>query len=112
MAKNEIFRHGDHMSLPVPSGTKPGDPVKVGALNGVAQTAVNEGGNPEGHASVWLSGVHTFPVTGAVEAVGAPIYIADGALNAEGTDVFGIALATQSADGDLPVKIIQTGATA
>lgn len=119
MAKNEQFRHADHLSLPVPSGTVSGDPVRVGILNGVAQTnrsttANPSGGNPDGHASVWLDGSHHFPVTGAVENVGDPIYIfADGTLQAAavaGEPVFGAALATQAGDGTIPVKIIQAGA--
>jgi predicted RecA/RadA family phage recombinase len=117
MAKNEHLRHADHVSLPVPAGTASGDPVKVGVLNGVAQTdratASNPGGgNPDGHASVWLDGSHHFPVTGAVDAVGQAIYIADGALTAtaEGGTLFGAALETQAGDGTIPVKIIQAGA--
>ena len=31
MAGNEVFRDGDRVSLPVPSGKKSGDPVRVGA---------------------------------------------------------------------------------
>ena len=112
MARNEQFRHANHISLPVPAGTVAGDPVRVGVLNGVAQTdrattANWGGGNAEGHASVWLDGSHTFPVTGAVTEVGQAIYITDGALTATaGGALFGAALATQAEDGDLPVKII------
>lgn len=117
MAKNEHLRHADHISLPVPAGVTSGDPVRVGILNGVAQTnratAANPaGGNPDGHASVWLDGSHHFPVAGAVESIGQAIYIADGALTAtaEGGALFGAALATQAGDGTIPVKIIQAGA--
>lgn len=112
MAKNEHLRYANHISLPVPSGTKSGDPVRVGVLNGVAETARGEGGNASDSASVWLDGSHAFPVTGAVDAIGQAIYIADGALTAtaEGGDLYGAALATQSADGNIPVKILQAGA--
>ncbi|UVY83800.1 DUF2190 family protein [Brachybacterium sp. NBEC-018] len=119
MAKNEHLRNANHISLPVPSGTVAGGPVRVGILNGVAQTnrATSTdwaGGNLPGEASVWLDGSHYLPVTGAVEAIGQAIYIADGALTATEPEtdgvVFGAALATQAGDGTIPVKIIQAGA--
>jgi predicted RecA/RadA family phage recombinase len=111
MATNEHLRHADHVSLPVPDGTKTGDPVRVGVLNGVAQTNPGEGGNKTGEATVWLDGSWNVPVKGAVDA-GAAVYIADGALSGDGTDVFGAALTGQSADGTLPVKILQAVAGA
>ena len=60
MALNEHLRHANHLSLPVPAGTKSGDPVRVGILNGVAQTNRASatdwaGGNVEGEA---LSLIH------------------------------------------------------
>lgn len=114
MARNEHLRHANHISIPVPAGTVSGAPVRVGILNGVAETAINEGGNPTGHASVWLDGSHYLPVTGAVAKVGDPVYIGtDGKLAAaKGTGgvVFGAALATQAGDGTIPVKIIQAAA--
>lgn len=116
MAKNEHLRHANHVSLPVPEGTVSGDPVRVGVLNGVAQTnrATADdwaGGNKDGEASVWLDGSHHLEVTGAVSEVGQAVYIADGALtSAEGGDLFGAALATQAGDGTIPVKILQAGA--
>ena len=63
MAKNEHLRHANHVSLPVPAGTVSGDPVRVGILNGVAQTDRAStsnwgGGNAAGEASVWLDGSH------------------------------------------------------
>lgn len=115
MARNEHLRHANHISLPVPSGIKAGDPVRVGVLNGVAQTnrATSTdwaGGNTVGEATVWLDGSHHLPVAGAVAAIGDPVYIlADGTLAAEsatGAALFGAALATQSADGEIPVRII------
>lgn len=111
MALNETFRDADHLSLPVPSGVKSGDPVAVGAIVGVAQTHRGGGGNATDHATVWTKGAFDLPVTGAVENVGAPVYIADGALTATApaTDpvIFGYALATQAADGTITVKIAQ-----
>src|SRR5690606_29162148 len=101
MAKNEHLRHANHVSLPVPADTVAGDPVRVGILNGVAQTNRASatdwaGGNAVGEASVWLDGSHYLPVTGAVEAIGQAVYIADGALTATAPEadgvVFGAAL--------------------
>lgn len=93
MAKNIIFNLGDHISLPVPAGTKSGDPVRVGGLNGVAVTdraktdvvAFNAdgqpnatynagGGNPNGNASVWLTGAARLDVKGTGINPGDPIY--------------------------------------
>lgn len=117
MARNEHLRHANHLSLPVPAGTDPGTPVRVGVLNGVTQTSratTSEwgGGNQAGEASVWLDGSHHLDVTGAIENIGDPVYITDGALTAtaEGGALFGAALATQAGDGNIPVKIIQNGA--
>ena len=93
MATNITFKPGDHASLPVPAGTKSGDPVRVGSLNGVAvtdrantavaafnadgtrNTAYNQGGgNPDGNASVWLVGAPELLVKGTGIEPGAPIY--------------------------------------
>lgn len=112
MALNEHLRHANHIALPVPAGTKSGDPVRVGVLNGVAQTSRGEGGNAADSATVWLDGSHYLPVKGAVSAIGAAIYLTDGVLSTtKGTGaVFGAALATQAGDGTIPVKIIQAAA--
>lgn len=117
MAKNEHLRHANHVSLPVPAGTVSGDPVRVGILNGVAQTNRASstdwaGGNATGEASVWLDGSHHLDVVGAIDAIGQAVYILDGALTAtaDGASLFGAALATQAGDGNIPVKIIQAGA--
>ena len=114
MARNEHLRHANHISLPVPAGTVSGAPVRVGILNGVAETTRGEGGNPADHASVWLDGSYHLPVTGAVAKIGDPVYIGtDGKLAAAkpgGGFVFGAALATQAGDGTIPVKIIQAAA--
>lgn len=90
MAKNEIYKEANNLSLPVPVGTKSGDPVRIGGLNGVAQVdeptaylATLTGGynespssNKPGYASIKLNGAHRFPVaTATALAVGAPVYI-------------------------------------
>lgn len=113
MARNEHLRNANHLSLPVPSGTVSGGPVRVGILNGVAQTNRGEGGNATGEATVWLDGSHHLSVTGAVAAIGDGVYITSaGALTATatGNKLFGAALSTQAGDGVIPVKIIQAGA--
>ena len=74
--KNEVIRPGTELSLPVPSGTKSGEPVKLGGLCGVAATDRGAGGNAAGHASVLLDGrVYAIDVDGAIANVGTPIYI-------------------------------------
>lgn len=76
MALNEILRDADHLSLPVPASTESGEPVRVGGLNGVTQTAEGEGGNAENHATVWLKGAHKLNVTTSTTlSVGDPVYI-------------------------------------
>lgn len=115
MALNEIFRDADHLSLPVKAGTKSGDPVRVGGLNGVAQTdRMEEDGDPSsgnevGNATVWLKGGHEFTVDFAVTDIGSLVYITTaGKLTAtEATnDVFGHALSLKSApSGPLVVRI-------
>ncbi len=77
MAKNEVFRDADHLSLPVPAGTAAGVAVIVGSLVGVTETAEGAGGNAPGRATVWRKGGHRLPVDGAL-AVGAPVYIPPG----------------------------------
>lgn len=91
MARNEVYKDADYLSLPVPVGTKSGAPVRVGGLNGVAQVdeptaylaaqttpAYNEApsSNKAGYASVALKGAWRLPVaTTTALAVGAPVYI-------------------------------------
>lgn len=96
MARNEVLRDADHLSLPVADGTKAGVPVKVGGLVGVTQTTEGDGGNPDGFATVWTKGAHRLPVgSGGALTIGAPVYITSaGALSptASGNDLFGYAL--------------------
>lgn len=110
MARNEVSRDADHLSLPVPANTPSGTPVIVGSLPGITQTAEGKGGNAAGHATVWRKGAHEVPVAGAIAAVGTPVYIppAGGGLTATatGNTIWGYALATKGAGtGPLAVAI-------
>ena len=107
MALNEILKHSQNRSLPVPTGTKSGDPVRVGIINGVAQTNEGDGQNAPGYASIKSHGAWKLPVEGAVTAIGDPIYIsATNELSATTVgDLFGAALQTQAADGEIIVEI-------
>lgn len=90
MALNEVFKLGTYISLPVPVGTKTGDPVRVGVLNGTAIVDEGTGGNKSGYASVDLSGAHKHVIPGA--AVGDAIYITsagDLVTTASGNKLFG-----------------------
>lgn len=121
MATNEVFNDASWVSLPVPQTVKSGDPVRVGVLNGVAQTdagvagppAVPGGvGNGTGYASVALAGGFRVTVVGAL-TVGQLVYIkSDMTLTAtaSGNKVFGAAVYAKAAGtGPATVKIIQTG---
>ena len=120
----EVFRDADHISLPVPAGLTKGDAVRVGGLNGILATdrrpdtdvttdtqgPAYGGGNPRGHASVWLKGAWQFDgIAFAVANVGDPIYITPAnALSgtASGNSLFGHALTTKAAAaGPLTVRI-------
>lgn len=118
MAFNEVFKVGNNISLPVPAGTASGDPVRVGGLNGVAQTDVAVAGdlaglNRDGYASIKLDGAHQLQVTGTV-APGDPVYIDSAfALSnvALGNSLFGHALTTKTVEavGPVTVRIDTTG---
>lgn len=80
--KNQVYAGNvPALSLPVPAGTKAGDPVKVGGFIGVCATDRNDGttpdpsGNPTGHASVEVDGTYSLLVPEAVAAIATPIYI-------------------------------------
>lgn len=89
--KNQVYANNTPgISLPVPSGTKSGDPVKVGSIVGVAATdradstitpatqasvAANSSGNPDGYASVLDTGAYLLTVTGAITGPGTPVYV-------------------------------------
>lgn len=60
MAKNEVYYPGDAIPLPVPEGTKSGDPVVVGTIAGIAM----EDRDAAGYAPVRVKGVFKLSVTG------------------------------------------------
>lgn len=110
MATNELFRDGDTLNLPVPAGTTSGDPVKVGSLVGVALTDRGAGGNSSTYATVKRKGVFQLGVSGAISAIGDPIYFvaADSTLTgtATGNTLYGYALKSKGADaGNIPVVL-------
>ena len=107
MARNITYDDANQVSLPVPAGTKSGDPVRVGGLNGVALTnrALSTatppefgGGNVDGQATVKLNGASTFDVDFAL-APGDAVYI-DGTntlTNVNTDDLYGYSLVTKDA---------------
>jgi predicted RecA/RadA family phage recombinase len=86
MSKNCVFAgESPAISLPVPAGTRSGDPVKVGGQIGVADTdragdvvngkTLGGVGHPAGYAAVAPDGTYSLPVADAVSAAETPIYI-------------------------------------
>lgn len=81
MAMNQRYTHFDHVAFTVPEGVKSGQPVRVGAVAGVAQIDRQ----PDGKATVWLDGSYTIDVSGALTE-GQTVYIkADRTLTATAT---------------------------
>ena len=96
MSTNKIYKAGDPLPAPVPAGTKSGDPVRIGGLNGVAivdraaastgpvnadgslNAAYNHGGgNADGNTSADYSGAFELSVTSAAAPTyGQAIYLA------------------------------------
>lgn len=129
MAKNQVFKFVDVLSLPVPEGTVSGDPVILDAdsgLVGVAETdrggdvgteitatTPYQGGNVNGYASVGLKGAYRLDVTGALEPLDAVYITTAGALTATaGTNVrFGYSLTTKGS-GSGPATVVIDGAPA
>lgn len=126
MARNEVYKVGAFLSLPVPVGTLSGAPVRVGGLNAVAQTseptaylngltgAYNESpsSNEKGYASCALEGAFRIPVaTTTTLAVGAPVYIVTASNTLTTTDnsganpLFGHALSAKGATANQPVIV-------
>jgi len=124
MAKNEVYKNADYLSLPVPTGALSGSPVRVGDLNGVLTT--NEGSvdkpagdynkapssNEAGYASVALKGAFRIPVsTTATLTVGAPVYIITATNTLTTTDnsganpLFGHALSAKGSTANQPVIV-------
>lgn len=134
---NKVFKDADYISLPVPTGTLAGKPVRVGGLNAITvtdeasvTTTISLGagvsivqptgaqtGNKAGFASCALKGSAILPVTG-VTAYGTPIYIkvSDNSLQvtaAAGTKLFGYALGVKTAPiAGVHVKVINGSAVA
>lgn len=122
MATNEVYRAGTKISLPVPETIKAGAPVRVGAINAVAQTdagvtgppVVPGGvGNAPGYASVARDGAFNLSVTGAL-TIGQIVYIitATNLLTATstGNKIFGVALSAKGAGvGNAIVELVQPG---
>lgn len=127
MALNEVFKEGNHLSLPVPDGTVSGKPLRIGILNAVAET--DEGGatvvvngitqisggigNADNFASLSLVGAWELDVVGAVASVGKEIYITSANVltaTATGNFLFGASLRTKgTGTGPLLVKVLQPG---
>lgn len=127
MARNEVYKNADYLSLPVPTGTLSGAPVRIGGLNGVAQTneaSVDLAGltptspyneapssNEAGYASIALVGAFRIPVaTTTALAVGAPVYITPAnaltTTDASGANaLFGHALSVKGTTAGQPVIV-------
>lgn len=121
MALNMIHPEANHLSFPVPAGTKSGEPRRVGILNIVAETdaATAEGTpgylsgqNADGRASTSQVGSWLLTVTGALTE-GQAVYIkTDNTLTATATGafLFGAAVSAKGAGaGTAVVKILQPG---
>ena len=124
MARNEVYKDADYLSLPVPTGRLSGSAVRVGGLNGVLQTNEASVDNPDGdynkapssnepgYASVALKGAFRIPVgTTTALAVGDPVYIVTASGNLTTTDntganpLFGHALSAKGTAANQPVIV-------
>lgn len=124
MARNEVYKNADYLSLPVATGALSGSPVRVGGLNGVLQTneaSVDTGSNTydtaasankAGYASVALKGAFRFPVaTTTALAIGDPVYIVTASNTLTTTDntganpVFGYALSAKGTQAGASVIV-------
>lgn len=115
MAKNEVYKNGDYLSLAATDPATPasGDPLLVGQLPGVAQTAEDAAGN----TSTALKGVFNLSVKAidgggnSAVAVGDLIYYVTGdtpKLSKKATGVrFGYALGaiTSGSTATIPVRV-------
>lgn len=124
MAKNEVYKIAEHLSLNVGVGVLSGDPVRVGAINAVAQTDATLANNvytnglfnsnTTGYASCWLEGAHkvTVVVT-AARLAGDPVYAKVEGANkkatlydvATGAKLFGVILEDVPAAGTVQVAV-------
>lgn len=91
MAQNVVREEANQVELPVPAGTKSGDPVAVGQLNGLALT--DRDAWTAGSATVKLNGSVRLSITGPGGglAVGAAVSrdLVNAVGDAAGTGVFG-----------------------
>ena len=127
MARNQVYKEADFLSLPVATGKLSGDPVRIGGLNGVLLTNECSVDNPNvatapyneapssngaGFASVALKGAFRIPVsTTNTLAIGAPVYIITASNTLTTTDnsganpLFGHALSAKGATANQPVIV-------
>ena len=125
MARNEVYKDADFLSLPVATGALSGSPARIGGLNVVLQT--NEGSldipaggawneaassNKAGYASVTLKGAFRIPVaTTTALAIGDPVYIVTASntltttSNSSANPVFGHALSVKGTTANQPVIV-------
>jgi len=110
MAKNEVYYPGDTIPLPVPEGTKSGDPVVVGTIAGIAM----EDRDAAGYAPVRVKGVFMLSVTGhdgtdnEAIAVGDKVYYT---APSGGSPAVIDANATAGAEFGVALKAVAAGAT-
>jgi predicted RecA/RadA family phage recombinase len=103
--RNERLHDGEKITLPVPTGTLSGAPVKSGPFIGVCATKEGEGGNIAGRATVWRTGEFDLTLTDAVAAEGTAIYItAANALTTTATSNTLFAYSHADADGNGATK--------
>lgn len=121
MARNEVYKDADYLSLPVATGTLSGAPYRVGSLNVVLQTneaSVDRGSNTydkaassnePGYASVALKGAWRFPVsTTTALAIGDPVYITSANVLtpvASGNSLYGHALSVKGTTANQSVIV-------
>lgn len=110
MAKNEVYYPGDTLPLPVPEGTKSGDPVVVGTIAGVAL----EDRDAAGNAPVRVKGVFKLSVTGHDGTANKAIGVGDKVYYTApsgGTPAIIDANATTGKEFGVALKAIAAGAT-
>ena len=109
MAKNEVYYPGDTIPLPVPEGTKSGDPVVVGTIAGVAL----EDRDAAGNAPVRVKGVFKLSVTGrdgtATKAIGVGDKVYYTALSGESSAIIDASAAGK--EFGVALKAIDKGTT-
>ena len=132
MARNEVWPFTQHKTqvVPVPSGTKSGEAVRVGIINGIALVDRADaaaytptfadplkhlenpgawgGGNADGEATIAVDGGWRMPViAGAAPAVGDQVYIITASrlltVTASGNQKFGVIVRDKS--GAAPVDL-------